>query len=120
MNGAQIKKELISLLEQDRSTPSLDLQRAAYDLSGNPESSYLAKKSLEGALISTTASVFCYLLIEDENQAGKIFMDLDRAIRFLANQIRKIHPLIHFLEELFTFKWEQVSLVGCIPLLSEL
>ncbi|MFX0182417.1 MAG: hypothetical protein ACFE95_04965 [Candidatus Hodarchaeota archaeon] len=120
MSGAQLKKELESLLEQETSISSIELQRAAYDLSGNPESSYLAKKSLEGALISTTASLFCYLLIEGENQTGKIFRDLERDIRVLANQICTINPLILLLKELITFRWEQVSLIGCLPLLSEL
>jgi len=120
MSGAQLKKELTSLLEQESSIPSIELQRATYDLSGNPESSYLAKKSLEGALISTTASLFCYLLIEGENQPGKIFRDLERNIRLLANQASTINPLILLLKELFAFRWEQVSLIGCLPQLSEL
>ena len=96
MDGSKLKQELSILLTTKTSSPSLEIERSAYDLSGNPESASLARTLLEGALIDITASLFQFLLIEDENHAGKFFHDLDNTCRFTADRIRKINSLYIF------------------------
>ncbi len=120
MDGSQLKKEMASLLDTKTSLSPLEIERSAYDLSGNPESASLARTLLEGALISTTASLFSYLLIEGENHAGKFFRDLDNTCRFIADRIRKINSIFIFIRELLNFKWRRVSIAGSLPTLKEL
>ncbi len=120
MDGTQLKKELATLLDDDTPLPTLEIDRAAYDLSGNPESASLARDMLERALISTTASLFGYLLIEEENRAGKFFHDLDNNCKFLANRVRKMNNLIILIKELLSFNWKQFSMIGSLPTLEEL
>ncbi|MFX0125798.1 MAG: hypothetical protein ACFFAE_19405, partial [Candidatus Hodarchaeota archaeon] len=120
MDGTQLKRELSALFAEKTSLPSLEIEQAAYDLSGNPESASLARNMLERALISTTASLFGYLLIEDENQAGKFFRDLDTNCRFVATRIREINALYIILNEILNFNWQQFSIRGSLPTLEEL
>ncbi len=120
MNGSQLKKEIASLLDPKTSLSTLEIERSAYDLSGNPESASLARNLLEAALISTTASLFSYLLIEGENHPGQFFEDLDNTCRFTADRIRKINSLFIFIRELLNFKWRRVSIAGSLPTLKEL
>ncbi|MFX1285656.1 MAG: hypothetical protein ACFFB5_18595 [Promethearchaeota archaeon] len=120
MDGTQLKKELATLLDEDIPLPTLEIDRAAYDLSGNPESASLARDMLERALISTTASLFGYLLIEEEYHSGKFFRDLDTNCRFLANRIRKMNTLLILIKELLSYNWKKFSMVGSLPTLEEL
>lgn len=120
MDGSQLKEELATLFVEDTPLPTLEIERSAYDLSGNPESASLARDMLEGALISTTASLFGYILIEDKNRAGKFFRDLDRNCIFCAERIRITNPLIILLETMLSFKWQYFSAVGSLPTLEEL
>ncbi|UCG90449.1 MAG: hypothetical protein JSU57_01585, partial [Candidatus Heimdallarchaeota archaeon] len=120
MDGTQLKKELVALFNVDTPLPTLEIDRAAYDLSGNPESASLARNMLERALISTTASLFGYLLIEEDNCAGKFFIDLDNNCRFLANRVQKMNTLFILLKELLSFNWKKFSMVGSLPTLEEL
>ncbi|UCE12712.1 MAG: hypothetical protein JSV04_11020 [Candidatus Heimdallarchaeota archaeon] len=120
MDGTQLKNELVALFAAERPIPTLEIERAVYDLSGNPESASLARKMLEGALISTTASLLGYLLVEDENCAGKFFQDLNSNYRLIASHIRRINPLIIFLREFLQFKWQRVSIPGILPTIEEL
>jgi hypothetical protein len=120
MNGTKLKKELTKLLAVEAPLSNLEIDRSAYDLSGNPESASLARNLLEVALISTTASLFEYLLIEDENRAGKLFRDLDSNCRFVASRISIINPLCILLKELLSYKWQRFSIVGSLPTLEEL
>ncbi len=120
MDSSRLKKELTTLLTVETPIPTLELERSAYDLSGNPESASLARDMLEGALIGTTASLFGYLLIEDENRAGKFFRDLHSNCRLVASRVRRINTFIIFLKEFLSFKWRQVSITGSFPTLTEL
>lgn len=120
MDSTQLKRELTALLSEDSPLPSLEIDQAAYDLSGNPESASLARNMLERALISTTASLFGYLLIKDENQAGKFFHDLDANCRFIATRVREINALYIILNELQLFKWHRFTIRGSLPTLKEL
>lgn len=120
MNGTQLKNELAALFAAERPLPTLEIERAVYDLSGNPESASLARKMLEGALISTTASLLGYLLVEDENCAGKFFQDLNNNYSLIAGYNRRINPLVVFLREFLRFKWQRVSITGILPTLEEL
>ncbi|NHJ01597.1 MAG: hypothetical protein EAX86_05610 [Candidatus Heimdallarchaeota archaeon] len=115
MSGSQLKQELATLLEGDRPLPTFGIERAEYDLSGNPESAVLVKNALEGALISTTTSLFTYLLIENEGRAGRLFRDLDSQIRKLAENLKLINPFVIFLKALVDYKWKNVSLNGILP-----
>ena len=120
MDGSQLKKEIASLLNAKTSLSPLEIERSAYDLSGNPESASLARNLLESALISTTTSLFGYLLVQGENHPGKFFQDLDNTCRFTADRIRKINSVFIFLRELLNFKWRRVSIAGSLPTLKEL
>ncbi len=120
MKESELKDVLVSAHNVDQTLTGLDLERTAFNLSGNPESASLARDSLGGALISTTASLFRYLLIEGENQAGKIFRDLNTSIHDLAILACRINPFISLLKEIITFKWNQFSPIGCFPQLSDL
>ncbi len=122
MNGDQLKKELITLIAEDtdRPLPSFELERSAYDLSGNPESAAVVRDSLERALISTTASLFEYILIGKEKQSGKLFQGLDSNIRITAERLSKINPFRVLLKALLEYKWVNVSLNDCLPTLVEL
>ncbi|MFX0016520.1 MAG: hypothetical protein ACFFB2_16415 [Promethearchaeota archaeon] len=120
MDGVQLKKELANLLKEDTRLPNLEIDRAAYDLSGNPESASLARNMLERALISTTASLFGYLLIQEENRAGKFFHNLNSNCRFFAQRVRKINTLSIILKELVNFNWRWFSMVGSLPTLEDL
>ncbi|MFX1538642.1 MAG: hypothetical protein ACFFDI_31025, partial [Promethearchaeota archaeon] len=120
MDSNQLKQELITLLAEDTPMPTLEIDQAAYDLSGNPESASLARNMLERALISTTASLFGYLLIKEENQAGKFFHDLDTNCRFIATRLHEINALYIILRELLRFKWHRFTIRGSLPALSEL
>ncbi|MFX1507406.1 MAG: hypothetical protein ACFFDC_15090 [Promethearchaeota archaeon] len=120
MNGVQLKQELASLFSEGTQLPTLEIDQASYDLSGNPESASLARNMLERALISTTASLFGYLLIEDENRAGKFFKDLDTNCRFIANRVREINSLYIILNEILGFNWRLFTIRGAIPTLEEL
>ncbi|MHA2202145.1 MAG: hypothetical protein ACW991_00515 [Candidatus Hodarchaeales archaeon] len=120
MDGTQLKRELATLLAEETPLPTLEIDQAAYDLSGNPESASLARNMLERALISTTASLFGYLLIEDENRAGKLFRDLDTNCRLIATRVREINALFIILYELLNFRWQRFSVRGSLPTLEEL
>jgi hypothetical protein len=122
MSGDQLKKELITLIadDTDQPLPSFELERSAYDLSGNPESAAVVRDSLERALISTTASLFEYILIGTENNSGKLFQVLDSNIRITADRLRKINPFCTLLKALLEYKWVNISLNGCLPTLTEL
>ncbi|MHA1215054.1 MAG: hypothetical protein ACTSPG_07135 [Candidatus Hodarchaeales archaeon] len=120
MKASELKAQLTKLLDVDRPFPSFGLSSTKYELSGNPESASLASKMLEGALISTTSSLFCYLLIRDEKRGGKFFNDLDRNIRLVAERILKVNNLITFLSELQSFNWNFADINGCIPSIEEL
>ncbi len=115
MSGTQLKQELATLLEGDRSLPSFELERSEYDLSGNPETAVLVKNALEGALIRTTTSLFSYLLIEGEGREGRLFRDLDAEIRKLADKLKIINPMAIFLTTLIDHKWKYVTLNGILP-----
>jgi hypothetical protein len=106
MKETELKDVLISASNVNQTLTGLDLERTAFNLSGNPESASLARDSLGGALISTTASLFRYLLIEAENKAGKIFRDLNTSIHDLANLTCRIFPFINLLKEITVFKWD--------------
>ncbi|UCG02391.1 MAG: hypothetical protein JSW11_00055 [Candidatus Heimdallarchaeota archaeon] len=120
MDGTQLKRELASLLAEDTPLPTLEIDQASYDLSGNPESASLARNNLERALISTTASLFGFLLIEGENQAGKFFKDLDTNCRSIAFRVREVNTLYIILKEFLNFKWRRFSIRGSLPTLKEL
>lgn len=122
ISGNQLKKELISLIDNDtdRPLPTLELERASYDLSGNPESAAFVRDSLEVALISTTASLFEYLLIGNEERPGKIFEGFDANIRRTADRLKKINPFYLFLKGLLAYKWHNVIINGCLPTLNDL
>lgn len=120
MDGTQLKQELATLLAEKTPLPTLEIDQAAYDLSGNPESASLARNMLERALISTTASLFSYFLIEDENRAGKWFRDLDTNCRHIATRVRETNTLIIILKELLKFRWQRFSIRGSLPTLKEL
>ncbi|WP_455140611.1 hypothetical protein [Candidatus Hodarchaeum mangrovi] len=115
-----LQKELIQLIESDKEFPSFEISRATYDLSGNPESASFARTQLEGALISTTASLFCFLLIEEEGKSGKFFHDLDHNIHVIAKQMHRVTTLIRFLKELNQYSWNYTPIIGCLPSLEEL
>lgn len=120
MDGTQLKQELASLFSEETQLPALEIDQASYDLSGNPESASLARNMLERALISTTASLFGYLLIEDEKQAGKFFKDLDTNCRFIATRIQEMNSLYILLNEILNFNWRSFTIRGAIPTLEEL
>ncbi|MHA1973657.1 MAG: hypothetical protein ACTSW1_11720 [Candidatus Hodarchaeales archaeon] len=120
MKASELKTQLTKLLDIDRPFPTFGLSSTKYELTGNPESASLASKMLEGALISTTSSLFCYLLIRGEKSGGKFFNDLDRNIRLVAERILKVNNLIIFLSELQAFNWQFADLTGSIPNKKEL
>ena len=64
----QLKKELAGLVSKRRPLPSLEIDRAMYDLSGNPETAFHAKKSLENALIKTSSALLSFLLVGEDSQ----------------------------------------------------
>jgi len=115
-----LQKELVQLMESDKEFPSFEISRATYDLSGNPESASFARTQLEGALISTTASLFCFLLIEEQGKSGKFFHDLNHNIHLIAEQLQRAYILIRFLKELNQYSWNYTPISGCLPSLEEL
>jgi hypothetical protein len=120
LSGDQLKKELARLVSKKRPLPTLEIDRVMYDLSGNPETAFHAKKSLENVLIKTTSALLSFLLVGDDSNIGKILNDLILDIFQLSERVREINYFIVFFTELNNFKWQIATLNGCLPTLKQL